>query len=141
MNPFYVCCPTLQKFVDVLFESNSTKCGTFARSQSQQTAIYQAHIALDSCAYVAGVLSELKKKKTQVFIINTESLETDFYRIARTLGWSLRNHSSSNYIGHSFKLKPHEEVTSEDTRQKLKKYLELTGELNMYNTLQAEFKK
>ena len=142
MNPFYKCCPTLRKFGEVLFESNRTACGVIARSQSLRTVNYKNHINLDLCAYVGGegIVSSLEKKKWRVFIINTESLESDFNHTASIMKWTVQfKTNSSNYFGHSLKRQSNEEVVSDLTRQKFRKYLELTGEMDMYDTLRTKF--
>lgn len=135
-NSFYKCCPDLISFGNTLFENS--KCGNIARNQSLQSV--KGHMDLDSCAYMSGVLNELKAKKEHVYLINTESLQRDVDNLVTYFKWnefykpSKAHHNTHN---HTLVNKPTE--VSSKTREQLQLFLQLSGEIDMYNTLQSEF--
>jgi hypothetical protein len=89
---------------------------------------------------MSGVLNELKAKKEHVYLINTESLQRDVDNLVTYFKWnefykpSKAHHNTHN---HTLVNKPTE--VSSKTREQLQLFLQLSGEIDMYNTLQSEF--
>lgn len=150
-NTFFKCCPTLTNFGNTLFAN--TTCGSIARSQA--LTLGKGHIDIDSCAYLGGVMKELRAKRKHVYLINTESLEADLKRVVELNHWTSKFYTPFNYstlhLSHSFSQSPPSQSTpvarkpymkenvSQTTLNQLSRYLDLTGELEMYATLQRIF--
>ena len=136
VNEFYSCCPTLTDFGNALFDKKNESCYALARSQ---TNLQKNHMVLDTCAYLSGVFSHLKVKKNRVFLINTESITADLNKISRLNQWRVNFNDSNTYVANASPRPSRESETSEKTYQQLLSYLNITGELDMYNRLQNEF--
>lgn len=157
VNRFYECCPTLTEFGNALFAN--TECGSIARSQSLLSL--KGHISMDTCAYLGGVMKELRAKREHVFLINTESMEADLKGVVERNHWTRKYYTPFNFstlhLSHSQHPQsapesPSESATgirqayrrenaSQETRNQLSRYLDLTGELEMYAALQRTFGK
>ena len=138
-NPFqhfYHCSPTLQDFANNLYAS--TPCGDVARGDPP--TFQGMHIHMDICAYLGGIMNALLNPKKRVFIINEECLIDDLNYVSEKLRWEKKFIDKDEFDKRvmSTDSRP---LNSALTLMQFGGYLELSGEVALYNTLQSHFSR
>ena len=133
---FYHCSPTLKAFANNLYAA--TPCGDVARGDPP--TFNGMHIHMDTCAYLGGIVNDLLNPKKEVFIINEECLIDDLNYVSEKLRWRKKFSENDKFDKHVMPADSRP-LNSALTLMQFGGYMELSGEVALYNKLQSHFSR
>jgi hypothetical protein len=126
---YYDCFPTVNEYGEQLFAK--TGCAPYARRGI-------GHMQLGVCAYLGGILDDLKELSDKVILIRTEKCDSDLASALQAIGYS--NISLSEDFPHINTYQKPKEITITPTAlRNIHAHLENIGEYPLYRYLLESF--
>jgi hypothetical protein len=126
---FYDCFPTVNEYGEQLFAK--TGCAPYAHRGI-------GHMTLGACAYLGGILDDLKELSDKVFLIRTEKCDSDLASALKGIGYSNMSLSEDFPNIHTYK-KPQEVTITPTALRSIHAHLENIGEYPLYRYLLKSF--
>ena len=133
VKSFFKCFDSVDTYA--LSLTNDSDCGEIARGGL-------GHISMNTCSYLGGMRDELLAKKGKVdnvFLIEAETCADDANKIFHHLGWADVDETVPLPSINNYRKSASLTYLSTEGERKLRDYLELIGEYDMYRWLKSTF--